>query len=64
MVLDYVDKAGDVLAPYAFTPYQIAKELNLSAGSVTAACKSLVRDGHLKCFGESPYMVGKKRDAV
>lgn len=42
------------------TPYRIAKALNLSAGSVTAACKALVRDGAVTLYGESPYMVGRK----
>jgi predicted transcriptional regulator len=43
-----------------FTPYGIAKFLKLSPGSVTAACKSLVRDDLVRLYGTSPYMIGRK----
>lgn len=43
-----------------YTPYFLAKQLKLSPGSVTAACKALVRDGVIKQHGASPFMVGRK----
>lgn len=57
MVLDFINSYDTI---ERFTPYSIAKFLGVSAGSVTAACKALVREDQVRLYGESPYMVGRK----
>lgn len=58
LVVSYLE--ADATPKQALTPYFIAKMLGLSPGSVTAACKSLVREGKIKYYGDSPFMVGRK----
>jgi hypothetical protein len=44
-----------------FTPYGLSKFVGVTAGSAQAACKALVKQGRIHCFGQSPLLVGRKR---
>jgi predicted transcriptional regulator len=61
MIRDFID-AHPVST--RLTPYSIAKSLEITAGSAHAACKSLVRDGHVTLYGDKPYMVGPRQQIV
>lgn len=41
-----------------FTPYGIAKKINVSPGSATAAVKRLVEQDLVRCYGLSPLIIG------
>lgn len=48
---------------HRFTPYALAQELGISAGSATAAVKRLIEQGRVVCYGVSPLIIGKAEDA-
>lgn len=55
LVATYVNTGS---ATARLTPYSIALAVGITPGSAHAACKSLVRDGRVRLYGERPYMVG------
>lgn len=57
LVLAHIASAG---VGARLTPYRISRDLRLSAGSVTQACKALVGADQVHLYGTRPYMVGAK----
>lgn len=57
VVLNYVTHSSP---DRRYTPYALAAALGISAGSVTAAVKALVRDEKVMQYGNSPLIVGRK----
>ena len=45
-----------------YTPYHLAQEIGVSAGSATAAALRLVDQGKVHCYGRSPLVIGAKED--